>query len=253
MRCCVLGGSILANLQPYLNEHNKKRFLSINHPVLFKEQQTPKHFNNSPKIGTVGGMNEGKGLSQLFRIAEQLKDEITLSVVGLVNDPIDYEQYPYIRFISKDNKTQIPRDKFHREIELLDYILFLYPPHSYKFIASGAIFDAMIMGKPIISFHNDFFDNIIKLPMGYLLNTPDEISEKIREVNKTYPDNKEYDIFLQNIELLKEYHKAENVGKIFKKKIAEAGLMRQQFRKYNGYLPASSTLQTRKSVLDKVR
>ena len=221
MRCFVLGDSILKNLQPYLNQHNKKRFLSINHPILFKEKQTENHFNNFLKIGTVGGLNEEKGLSRLLYIAGQLKDEITLSVIGSVNEPIDYEKYPYVNFISKDNKILIPREQFDKEIESLDYILFLYDIQSYKFIASGAFFDAMIMGKPIISLHNDFFDETLKVPIGYLFNTLDEIVTKIRELNQNYPSNPDYDIFLKNIEVLKEYHQAYNVKEALKDKILQ--------------------------------
>lgn len=221
MCCCVLGDSILANLQSYLNGHNKKRFLSINHPLLFKEQPKESSSGHSLRIGTVGSMNEEKGLSRLLYIAGQLKDEIELSVIGSVYDKIDYEEYPYINFISGNNKVPIPREKFDKEIASLDYILFLYDPGSYKFIASGAIFEAMVTGKPIISLHNDFFDDILQLPAGYLLNTPDEIIKQIRKINQNYPCNPDYNIFLKNIAVLKEYHQIENVGQKWKNMIKE--------------------------------
>jgi glycosyltransferase involved in cell wall biosynthesis len=217
----VLGNSILTNLQPYLSKHNKKHFISINHPILFKKQQAKNHSNNSLKIGTVGSMNEEKGLLKLLDIAKQLKDEIILSVIGSVSDKIDYEKYPYINFISKDNKIPIPREKFDKEIASLDYILFLYDTHSYKFIASGAIFDAMIMEKPIISLHNDFFDETLKLPIGYLLNTTNEIIEQIHKLNRNHPDNPDYDVFLKNIGILKEYHQTDNVRQTWENKIVK--------------------------------
>jgi hypothetical protein len=220
MRCCVLGNSILDNLQPYLNRHNKKRFLSINHPVLFNNRKKEQHNSNtSLKIGTVGGMNEEKGLSRLLHIAERLKGVVTISVVGLIHDKIDYGKYSYINFISKDNKMSIPRETFDKEIDSLDYILFLYDINSYKFIASGALFDALIMGKPIISLHNDFFNDTLKLPAGYLLDTSDEIVRQIRKLHRDYPHNDAYSTFLQNMEYLKEYHKVENVGQTLKSKI----------------------------------
>jgi hypothetical protein len=215
----VLGNSILANIQPYLNEHNKNHFFSINHPILFKEQPIKKHINNFLKIGTVGGLSEEKGLSRLLYIAERLKEDITLSVIGSVDKSIDYEKYPHINFISKDNKIPIPREQFDKEIKSLDYILFLYDTGYYKFVASGALFDAMIMGKPIISLHNDFFDETLQLPIGYLLDTPDEIVEQIHKLNQNYPNNPDYDVFLKNIEILKKYYRPENIKQILKDKI----------------------------------
>ncbi|MDR0792473.1 MAG: glycosyltransferase [Chitinophagaceae bacterium] len=217
MRLCVLGNSILNNLQPYLNSKNKKRVTSINDPIFFNERKSSIRYNEKLKIGTVGTMDNGKGLAELLDVAEKLKDEITITIVGNIKElDFNYALYSHINFISKNNKQFIPRDVMDKAIDKLDYILFLYPPDSYKLIASGAMFDAIIMEKPVISLHNDFFDDILKPDIGYLLNTAGEIAALIRKLNKEYPHNPDYEKFLNNMEEIKSRHTPAFVQEMWK-------------------------------------
>lgn len=226
---CALGKSIWNNLQPFLNRNNQQQFQFINDPIFIPNQVTEntaeKNINPSLRIGTIGNMNKRRGLPSLLSIAETLKDDITLSVIGSVSEPVDYDKYPYIDFavrrISNAQHFRAPltREEFDKEIRSLDYILFLIPPSAYKLIASGTIYDALIMEKPIISLHNDFFDETLSLPCGYLFDTEAKICDKIRELIAAYPADPERELFVKNMRIVRERFKVENVSLQWKEKI----------------------------------
>lgn len=217
----VLGDSILGNLQPMLNKHNRKQVLSIEHPYFFVTRTTNHTTLKRPiRIGTVGALTYAKGLQSLLNLSHKIDEsEIKLSVVGRVMETIDVEQYPNIQFLEQQGEY-IPRDEFERAIEELDYILFLYPVDSYGFIASGAIFDAMDMGKPIITLKNDYFTHILKLPIGYVVQDEEQVLEIIRKISARTSSQTEYGKFLDNIEQLKKYYTVETVAQDFKQKLA---------------------------------
>ena len=78
----------------------------------------------------------------------------------------------------------IPRNDFINKIAELDYILFLYPQNSYKFTASGAIFDAFLLGKPIIALQNDYFNYLFEKAgsVGFLLDNIESLKQKLLEL-----------------------------------------------------------------------
>jgi glycosyltransferase involved in cell wall biosynthesis len=214
---CVLGKSILKNMQPFLSNCQKRRFTSINHPIFISENADTK-VNETLKIGTIGNMNKGRGLQTLLEVADKLKGQVTISVIGAVTDFVDYDRYAQIDFavrrISNQQHYRAPltREEFDHELSSLDYILFLIPQKAYQLAASGSLYDALILEKPIISFHNDFFDEVISLPCGYWCDNEDEIVQKILELKTNYPHNDDYHNFILNMRAIRDAYHIENVG-----------------------------------------
>ncbi|HIZ34078.1 MAG TPA: hypothetical protein H9814_11220 [Candidatus Bacteroides merdigallinarum] len=185
----VLGDSIrknLSNIYPNLFSH----IISICHPYIlneFDDYKAQKCEGSPMRIGTVGTMKASKGLKELLRLSDLLKDlledgKLELYSVGRVYaDGIQLGDN--ITWIG--HKNGLLRDEFEKEVQRLDYLLYLYPIGSYRFTASGAILDAVKMNKPIIALHNDYFDYLLDgCPIGYVGNTVEELAQVIRDIVK---------------------------------------------------------------------
>ena len=182
----VLGDSIRTNLlriYPKLDN----AILSIYHPYFIdnEKHEIKKREKQLLRIGTVGIMNKLKGLEELMALSNRLKDllldkKLELYCIGKVN-ATDVQLADEIHWVGY--KSGLSREDFERQIEMLDYILYLYPTNSYRFTASGAIMDAVKMHKPIISLHNDYFDQLMdNYPIGYMGNTIDDLENIIRRL-----------------------------------------------------------------------
>ena len=183
----VLGDSIRKNLStiyPHLFPH----ILSICHPYMLGEigkSDETKDKKYWVRIGTVGTMKESKGLKDLLRLSELLNDllkerKLELCSVGRVYaSGIDLgDQISWIGY-----EWGLARDEFEKQVQRLDYLLYLYPIGSYRFTASGAILDAVKMKKPIIALHNDYFDYLLdECPIGYVGNSVEELAQIIRDI-----------------------------------------------------------------------
>ena len=183
----VLGDSIRKNLTdifPHLFPH----ILSICHPYILDKadgHRTAKEKDAPVRIGTVGTMKETKGLKEFLNLAGALKDllvqkRLELYSVGRVYaGGIDLGKE--INWVG--HEKGLPRDEFERQIQRLDYLLYLYPKGPYRFTASGAILDAVKMRKPILSLHNDYFDYLLDgCPIGYVRDTVDDLAQVIRDI-----------------------------------------------------------------------
>lgn len=189
----VLGDVILENLRRVVPKVLHARFISLDHPYHFGdriyEKKLKRDFYN---IGTVGVMSRFKGGEDLSYIARNIDlNKYHLSVVGSVE--VDFRKV-FTDLGIKMHNTYIPRAQFEIEIAKLDFILFLYPIDSYKMIASGAIFDAIRMEKPIIAIRNDYFNYLFEkfAPFGYLADSKEElvdIIKKIPTLNQNFETN----------------------------------------------------------------
>lgn len=216
----VLGDSILNNVQPFLNKHNKRQFFSIEHPYFFSERAMYEPKLSQPiKIGTVGAMTNAKGLQTLLELSQNIDPaQIKLYVVGRVMEPVEICNYPNITFLGKSG-AYIPRKEYEQGVENLDYILFLYPSNSYGFIASGAIFDAMDIGRPIIAIDNDYFRHLLKLPIGYIAQHEYQLETTINDIAANASES-DYKQFLTNIEQLKSHYTVTFIAEDFKTKLS---------------------------------
>lgn len=182
----LLGESIKKNLclkYPNLESH----IITINHPYFFRDYKlskpTTKHIPLI--IGTIGTMKKEKGSDNLIKLSQLLDKEIKekkiiLQSIGKVEIE-NYSSYKNINWIG--GAEMLSREEFEKQIEQLDYILYLYPINSYKLTASGAIMDALKLQKPIISLENDFFNELLKdHAIGYLKKSVEDLAEIIKRI-----------------------------------------------------------------------
>jgi hypothetical protein len=212
----VLGDSIKTNLVKLVNKEIINNIISIDHPCIFmKNMENKLKYNDNITISMISNIDKYRG-GELIKIAKHIKTKknITLKIVSRILDKELIQEFcKYnIHLANKDGNT-ISRAKYEKEIENSDFILFLYHPLSYKFTASGAIFEAMNNGKPIISFNNNYFDYIFKLVggFGYLANKSIEIVEIINDLKCVRFD-------VNSSKKIRNYFSPENISKqIFEK------------------------------------
>ena len=114
--------------------------------------------------------------------------QLEIFCIGKINDN-SIELPSNIKLIGNENG--LSREEYEKSINALDYILYLYPIHSYKLTASGAIMDAIKLERPIISLKNDFFSYLFQDSCpGYLTGSTDELISTIEKIihTKTTPN-----------------------------------------------------------------
>ena len=180
----VLGDFIKKNLESAIPKLIGK-IIAIDHPFIKTNIVINKTGFNKIKIGTIGVGTKDKGIEQLNEISLFIKKnnlDIQVNHIGRIFDDVILDK-KMICCPFSSNKL-IPRNDFINKIAELDYILFLYPQNSYKFTASGAIFDAFLLGKPIIALQNDYFNYLFEKAgsVGFLLDNIESLKQKLLEL-----------------------------------------------------------------------
>lgn len=213
----VLGGSLERNMRHFLSKHNLGQIRSIDHPYFFTEHKGEHTVGSPLRIGTVGAIRRENGLQSLLHLSSRLSGlNVQLAVTGKFNWYIDKPLYPNLEIMSPKGAF-VPRQEYEARIAALDYILFLYPSYSYKLTASGAIFDALSMNKPVIALENDYFKETLKLPIGHMVRSENEIFRTIERLASGQSDD--YAAFLKNIEELKKLYSPEHIAADFAEKL----------------------------------
>jgi hypothetical protein len=183
LRFVVFGDAILDNLRPLLSDALRRRFSAIDHPV-DAPLIAAKPCLSSPEINiaTVGILNAYKGSNIYPEIARRLSDEpISFAAIG----HIQCDAQPLIEVgisLPVDSSRPLSAEDFAAAIARLDFILLLYPTDTYRFIASGAMLDAVRFRRPIIALRTDYFQYIFDKfgPVGYLADDIDGLIDLLR-------------------------------------------------------------------------
>lgn len=197
----VLGESIKNNLLAFFPQL-KKELYSLDHPYEFcKINHKKECFKKNIKIGTIGFGSRAKGIDKIYKLEKRIKKYkgVNLEVIGkIVDDTINFSRDSNIK-VHGENGDILPNE-FNNLIEKLDYALYLYPRESYKYFASGAVFDAISHLKPIIAIKNDYFDYIFKKfgDIGYLCNSYEELFDVVEKIIKE-KDIEKYRLQQENI------------------------------------------------------
>lgn len=177
----VLGDSIKNNLGHYLSEDAMLRFVSIDHPYIFKPlSASPRQsYRKGLRLGTVGSMSVSKGSDKLVEYAGLCKNkglEVEISHTGRIVSGGEEIRQQGIVDISPQH-MELTRQEYDKRLSGLDYILFFYDSDSYKITASGAIMDSLAIEKPVIALRNDYFDYIFEKfgTFGYLADNVDQM------------------------------------------------------------------------------
>lgn len=214
----VLGESIRKNVVSEIPSLRNQLY-SIEHPFLRKKSYVNTDYTYKAcgciKIGTIGVGSESRGLLLLNIVNKYIYDKklpIELYHIGKTTKGLREKLNRNIKlpFITE---KMIPEEEYLLEVSKLDYILYLHDKDSYKLTASGALFEAFSLGKPIISLTNDYFSYIMKIidmKVGYILDTVKDLCEVLEQIVEIIPT--EYDEMRKNSVKALDYFSPKVIG-----------------------------------------
>ncbi|WP_026706970.1 hypothetical protein [Flavobacterium frigidarium] len=178
----VLGENIKKNLTPKIGQRILKRTYSFLHPYNFytAENSIKTKDGNIITIGAIGTQMLSKNSNYIYALASWFKKDILKNKINFVTiGKVLPELHQYDSNLVKKlyPNSFVSQREFEREILKLDFIVFFYDNKAYELCASGAIFEAIRLGVPIISIKNDYFNWLFDSygSMGFLCETMDEL------------------------------------------------------------------------------
>ena len=178
----VLGDSIRSHLLEYV-DGIASQLSAVPHPYsLHKEKSGDRHITREKLVlGMIGTFSPEKRSDQLFDLQRRLQGNTNVSflMVGSWENG-NKPQQEGIAYIG-DGIHKLSSEDFNRGIDELDYILFFWPRDSYQLTASGALCDAIVHEKPIISIRNDYLDWVFSKVgnLGFLCDDMDQMEKTI--------------------------------------------------------------------------
>lgn len=189
-RYIVLGDNIKKSLKSLINRRIIKRTFSILHPYDFSVDQSLSNENIDDlpiKIGAIGTQMLSKNSNYIYTLSQYftgdiIQNRIKFLTIGKVLPELTHLQTKFVESIYSD--SFVSQKNFELEISNLNFVIFFYDNNAYQLCASGAIFEAIRLGIPVISIKNDFFQSIFDNygEMGFLCNSLDEIKILIDEL-----------------------------------------------------------------------
>jgi hypothetical protein len=216
----VLGESIKKNLEKHVPN---SKIIAIEHPYIFNNlvnSDLPHTTESKIKFGIIGEASVKKGSSLFFDIANQYTDAIQshkcqFEVVGRIVGNLQTDSVNNVIFHCNANDL-MPLQQFEYLAAQLSYAVYLYPIDSYKLIASGAIFDALKFGTPIIALKNDYFEAIFEKcgDIGFLCENHDQLNSCIHSIIYQF-DSQRYTKQRLNILTAQKYYSIDTISNNF--------------------------------------
>jgi len=186
----VLGNRIKDHLEKYFSKDIIKKIVTVLHPYCYDLNIKPALFKeneSSLAFGTIGNQMLSKNSEQIFDLANMLEEKINNGVlnfrtIGKVLPEINPFKNKLVNQLYPD--AFVPYSIFENEARKLNFVLFFYSNDSYQLCASGAVFEVIKLGLPIISIYNDYFDWLFEDygKMGFLCNNVFEMNSLIRDI-----------------------------------------------------------------------
>jgi hypothetical protein len=221
----VLGEVIKSNLVK-VSSLDEENIISIDHPYIYRNINTLSiDSHKTIIISSIGKINEMKRSYLIFKLGEKLQKQIIdkkieLKLIGMIGKRYlpylnDYASYEGI------GNTYLDQEELEQKIMTSNYLIYFYDNDSYKFISSGAFFDAIKYEKPIIALKNDYFEYYFKIGgnIGFLCNDLEEMGRIIEKLVES-DCNEIYNLQKNNIKLLKDKLSLEGINENLKKQLS---------------------------------
>jgi hypothetical protein len=142
-----------------------------------------------------GYINETKNLIEFLVKNPILENSFNFQIIG-GNEDDNLNKYRQVNYPIK--KEKFTRNEIEVALNNVDYIVFFYEADSYELTTSGAFFDAIAYGKPVIFIKNKCFDYYYeKFNFGY---SYDNIDTLIADMPNIFMNHStKYSIFLNEI------------------------------------------------------
>jgi len=173
----------------------------LDFPYIFRDDQHSvnriKSFNsyNGSQPVTITSAGVGslkKGTGDFFKLADTVSQQYGKSVLfiyaGRLADEELNARIPECVNALVDAKM-LSQIKYNEVLQHTDYLVFFYPPNSYKFGVSGVLLDAIKYEIPVIAISNEFFEYCVDTigKIGWLCVSTKEIQDTIKRIIKDPP------------------------------------------------------------------
>ena len=213
VRYIVLGDSIKTHLKAYFSERVLQKVIPILHPYHYDDNKQAILTRDCAKpvlLGTIGTQMLSKNSQHIFSLAEGMREDIVRGdfkfiTIGKVLPELLAYKNEFVTQLYAD--SFVPPSIFEEEVNKLDFVLFFYDNNSYRLCPSGAIFEVIKLGKPVISTHNSYFDWLFEKygKMGFLCRDINAMRLLIKEIKAGKRDN-EINQVLETIRQFKVYN-----------------------------------------------
>lgn len=227
MKYIVLGDSIRDNLLKYVN-YISEQTVAIPHPYSLSTNQSAKTLtkqknDNIITMGMIGSFSSEKNSYQIFELEKRLRDKHVTNVnfllvgSGDINNTL-LSKSIQVSFIG-DCTKKLSMEEYNAGIDKLDYILFFWPKDSYQLTASGALCDAIVHNKPIISIRNDYLTWVFNEvgDLGFLCDDINQIEHIVCAIARGDLKS-EIDIISKNFDNARNFFSREHVAEIMEEK-----------------------------------
>lgn len=184
----ILGEKLKENLASYISTDKIERFIVFDHPCLAsRNPQSDSYTSGRISISTVGTLNKQKGADAFLEFVKAIPDDyrlrLSISVTGHVAG-VDNEYLATLGVATLPVNCQMSREQLIHRLAKADYLLFLHSRETYAVTASGAVMDAITLGKPIIALENDYFNYLFSKygRFGVLVPSPMVMVEQLTEI-----------------------------------------------------------------------
>lgn len=214
----VLGNNIKKKLDNIISDRISKRTYSILHPYNFSTDVNLMNLNNNKvlTIGSIGTQMLSKNSHFIYNLAEYFRDDIVqnnikFKTIGRVLKELDHCETDLVEKVHSD--SFVSQKQFELEISKLNFVVFFYDNSAYELCASGAIFEVIRLGVPIISLNNNFFQWLFESfgDMGFLCDNLEDMNLVIKEL-KEGKHKQNLEDFRNNITQFKIKNSLENIA-----------------------------------------
>ncbi len=220
-RFIVLGEPVRRNLLKHMPRLSPHKVVAIDHPYHYPE------FAAGQKDAPAGFVQFGvgsisKGTQNIFPVARRVRQSVPGAKFYIAGGI-----YPELgAFLDSDNVvypapgSNLSRAQIDQIAAKCSYSLFFYTNEHYRLCASGAFFDAVRYGLPIVGLRNDFFEYYFEKygRPGYLFDSTEELEGKLRELAAAIPHD-EYAAQVESLENLRNELQINAIASRFKEQL----------------------------------
>ncbi|HUX36373.1 MAG TPA: hypothetical protein VMV44_00605 [Rectinemataceae bacterium] len=197
----VLGRSIVAELEK--EGIDVADFVAVPHPYSCPPVDLGRKAGRPLEIVAPGGTSLLKGSQEIFRLAGLVRDSLG---DGAAHFALHGSWDPALSAF--DNGLvehsafgrQLSPDLYDEGLRRADFFLFLYPPGSYRLMASGALLDAVRIGRPVLALRTPYFEEVFGMSgeIGRLFDSIEGIADFVAEFSQSL-DGESYAFWLANL------------------------------------------------------
>lgn len=204
-KAIVLGRSII----PELGREgiDVSDFVAVPHPYSCPPVDLRQKAGRPLEIVAPGGSSLLKGSQDIFRLARLVRNSSAGEAAHFtLHGSWDPALSPFDNGFVEHSTLgqQLAPELYDEGLHRADFFLFLYPPGSYRLMASGAFLDAVRIGRPVLALRTAYFEEMFGMAgeFGRLFDNIEDMADFIIKYSKRL-DGEIYSSWLRNLESLR--------------------------------------------------